>query len=456
MINNDHLKEVINIINEECERLYFVCNDPIHALGVVGIVENLTVVTYSDSPLVEALREGGVDIFLLDEHAEDTKTLHTTNNLISHDAVTRLITTDSDKKSIMVFKNSHVVEEQAKIMGTHLIAAPAKISRSIENKVTFYEALQGEDVPLIPGEVVTMGAKSDYETFARKYGRAFVLQASKGFGGNKTYFVGNAAEFNRVRNDYLKRRLRLTKFIPGATLTINACATKAGTIVKAPFYQLTGFEELTTNRLGACGNDFSIDNLPDTLIDEVIKCTKTIGDIIYSRGFIGIFGVDYVLGDNRFFFIECNPRLVTSISVFTGLETLAAETPLISFHLLENIDQTSSIGNNLAELFPKARTYQGAQLILHNLNADTKIVKLNMKCGVYMFAEGNLKFLRSGYGVDNLKSDDEYLIIPKAISTPVNSGIECARIFTKKQAMFDGILKDEMKRIIKSVYNKLM
>ncbi len=445
------VRDIIKILDSVTRRdahFFFICNDAVNALSMSALVRNLHIISYGASPLTEPLRKEGVNVSLLGAAGGDK--LCTTNNLIAHMFTKVAVSRVSGSKNLLVFKNSAIVEEYAAKLGLRLLAAPANISRRIENKVRFYETSKGKGIPFLPGETLQITDSVDFDDIAGRFGAPFVLQASKGFAGNKTYLINRAADLTDIKAAYNKRVMRLTKYTPGATLTINACATSLGTIVKPPFHQLTGYGELTSNRLGACGNDFRIDDIDRATVDEIVRVTRNIGDMIYSAGYKGIFGVDYIVNNDKVYFVECNPRLVTSLPLFTQIERQYDEPPLIAFHILEQLGEMQSA----AELFERFKSpvnrYIGSQIIMHNLTGAPKRVSADLKCGVYK-SGGGLKLVREGYKLSDIKDDGEFLVIPKAYGNTVNPGMEYARVITAGRAFTEDGLRGDIKMIINQV-----
>lgn len=457
MTNNESINNVLAAVNETGEKYIFVCNDLVHALGFIGLFKEFHIISYDRSALADKMRVDGITVHLLEEEYGDIDDLlKTTNNLVSHDFTKKVISGISGRKNLLVFKNSLIVKERARKLGVALLSAEPKISRWIENKVSFYEYLHGKDIPLIPGEIVENMADADYSVIAEKYGAEFVLQASKGFGGNKTFLIKNAGEFETIKNAYIKRPMRLTRLLHGMTITINACATALGTLAKAPFHQLTGHAELTQNSMGACGNDFNISNIDNGIVDGIIKSSEKIGDILYENGFKGFFGIDFLVCDDRYYFIECNPRFVTSLPIFTHLELLRGEPPLTAFHLLELQGKIESVKDEFLRCKNSAtsRANSGAQMIMHNLSDKTKSISGDMKSGIYMLSD-DLTFVRDGGGFEDIATDDECLVIVKISGKPINSGMECARIMSRGGALEGGELSGKMKKIISIIYSRL-
>ncbi|MFC1856357.1 hypothetical protein ACFL2A_07465, partial [Thermodesulfobacteriota bacterium] len=242
MSESENINRVKGLINGEGGNFFFLCNDVIHALCLYGVIDDLTVISYDAGALHESLVDDGVEIFTLND--ADFSKLKTTNNLISHELVKQHLNDQSGQKRLIVFKNSRVVEECAKELKLDIMMSCSNIARGIENKVGFYDDLKNSSVRLVPGETAMVTKELTYDEISGKYGDNFVMQASKGFGGKNTFMVRSRDDFCEVKGAYLKRKMRLTKFIGGETVTVNGCATKLGTLVSQPFFQVTGVEAL--------------------------------------------------------------------------------------------------------------------------------------------------------------------------------------------------------------------
>jgi predicted ATP-grasp superfamily ATP-dependent carboligase len=456
MRDSEDIKRVKEIVNEGGEKFLFVCNDVVNALSMPDIFDDFCVISYERSPVADALRERGAGVYLLKDDHPGYDKLKSTNNLVSHQFFKEtVLNKGTGEKNLLVFKNSLIVEEYARSLGLKLLMAESGISRGIENKVKFYDELKAEGINVLPGATMTMSDDVEYGELVSEYGDPFVLQAAKGFAGAKTYLVKSGADFAAVKEAYAKRKMRLTKFIDGVTVTINACATKLGCVVKPPFYQLTGINSLTGNEMGACGNDFDIATLARPVVDDIVAATVRIGEIIYKKGFRGLFGIDYIVNDGRSWFIECNPRFVTSLPAFTAMELENDEVPLIAFHVLENMDKTDRVADIINKYKTVSGVYSGAQLILHNLTDKPGVVKSELKCGIYRFTGGSLTFLRDALTRDEISSDDEMLILTKARGSTVNPGMECARILTKGGGIVDNALDGKIVAAVRVLYNNI-
>lgn len=93
-------------------------------------------------------------------------------------------------------------------------------------------------------------------------------------------------------------------------LNVGGTVWKDGTTVHYPSVQVIGIPECVTRRFGYCGNDFTtIRDLDDRVINDIESSTITIGEWLRTQGYLGTFGVDYLLDSEGVLrFTEVNPR----------------------------------------------------------------------------------------------------------------------------------------------------
>lgn len=96
--------------------------------------------------------------------------------------------------------------------------------------------------------------------------------------------------------------------------------------------QLIGIEGLTNRRFGYCGNDFAaVPALGRRLIGDIERSVRLIGNWLGTQGYLGAFGVDFLVSEGVALFTEVNPRfqgsthLSTELSVELGLGCLLLE-----------------------------------------------------------------------------------------------------------------------------------
>lgn len=404
--------------------LTFAGRDPHYAIGLEPLLRSYRVISVEDAPALEVLASRGVQTFVLRTRSSEPAA-RTTQSLLENDSIVQFLDTRPDTQ-LLVFKTSYAIELLCRRHGWGLLAAPAGLARRWENKVMFRQMAAAHGWPQPPGLVVEL-AKADYAGLAGRLGEHFVLQAAHGYGGARTYDVQNRADFDAAQRALRVPEVRATAFIQGRPLTLNACVTARGVAASLPFSQATGMPCLTRYRLGSCGNDWSAAPLHEVDPVPFVALADRVGTALGEAGFKGIFGLDFVLGeDGTTYLIEVNPRLVASIALYTQLELVEGRLPLLARHILAHLDPDA----DRAPLDLHQAAVTGAQLILHNVNNRAIRVKGRPMTGVYRWSreEGGLKFLRPAVRADELVADDELLVLMPAHGRVVESGSAYARI----------------------------
>lgn len=97
---------------------------------------------------------------------------------------------------------------------------------------------------------------------------------------------------------------------PSVPLNIAACISPNGCITTHPAsLQIIGPSICTTRMFGYCGNDFTaIKNLDKKVLDKMHAVTIEVGSWMSRNGYIGAFGIDFLLYDGSLYLTEINPR----------------------------------------------------------------------------------------------------------------------------------------------------
>jgi hypothetical protein len=358
--------------------LTFAGPDPHHAIGLDRLVPGYRVASVDAPPALDVLAGEGVGTYAVDRVAAQPGTSARSAQALLADPGAAAFLNEQATVRLLVFKTNAVVESLCQANGWTLLAGPAAVARRWENKIAFRALAEGLGLRQPPGAVVDL-AGSGYADIAAQLGPCFVLQAPHGYSGSRTHYVPDAAGFAAALASLGQRPARATSFLPGLPLTLNACVTARGVAVSAPFVQVTGVPALTRYPLGSCGNDWSTAQELDLDPAAFRTMAEAIGGALSRQGYRGVFGVDFVLGEeHQPYLIEVNPRLVASIALYTQLELAAGRLPLLARHVLAflapELDE--------APLDQHESPVDGAQVILHNLAEDSRRVAVELDCGV--------------------------------------------------------------------------
>jgi threonine synthase len=354
-------------VAERVPGLTYIGPDPHYGIGLEALLPTMRFACLDQTPAVERLRAAGHEVHVAEEPEGEDGHVGGRNTLavLRSSAVHRALEAGAPPV-VLVFKSSHAIAERCAELAWPLLAPEARVARRWENKVAFREIARDLGLPQPPGEVVPL-AEVGYAELARRLGERLVVQGAHGYAGAKTYLVQTAQDFAAASAALRGRRARVTSLLAGETWTLNACVTARGVAVGAPFRQITGLPELTTYRLGSCGQDWSATKTLGDGGEALLAMARTIGEGLAADGYRGLFGVDYLRDlEGRAHVIEVNPRLVASIAAFTQLELAAGRLPLLARHVMALADPAA----DGAPLDLHQAPLEGGQLVLHHVGAQ--------------------------------------------------------------------------------------
>jgi|DewCreStandDraft_5_1066085.scaffolds.fasta_scaffold00847_11 glutathione synthase/RimK-type ligase-like ATP-grasp enzyme len=434
----------------------YVSNDVNHGVGLERLLPGYSIACIDETDVVHYLQDAGVRVFCLEQAMGRKNALfRSTEQLLAH-PLTQAFLDSLGQPQLAFFKMSHQIEQLCRRKGWHVLGPPPLLARQMEHKLHFRQVLDRLGLPGPPGEELEL-APERAEELVQRHGLPLVIQLPRGFGGNHTFLVRDRLSLHATLARHAGRPGRVSRYIPGETLTINACVTRWGTVSSTPFYQLTGMAECTVYPLGACGNDWGTARLEARVLEQVYDATERIGRYLSEQGYRGIFGLDFVVGrdDRRVYVVECNPRLVASIPLYTKLQLAQGQLPLLLLHLAELAGVPYSL--DVAALAQELRRpLDGAQAILHNLSGQPARVRADVRCGVYVWDDTGLHFVREGYAVDACRRPGEFLVLAADADRIVNPAVECARVqFPCSVVDTGGRLPPEYTQLLRAVYAAL-
>lgn len=195
-----------------------------------------------------------------------------------------------------------------------------------------------------------------------------VLRPSRASGGAGISVVRTAEELESAWQDDSSHLMGVADYLEAALpLNVNACVYGPATVTVHPAsVQLIGIAGYTNRRFGYCGNDFAavrgLDTIALALVDDT---TRGIGRWLGRMGFLGAFGVDYLLDGHRLYFAEVNARMQGSSRMASALASRTGHVDLLLDHI------SVFLGLPPAEMLTVAdwmtETPPAAQVIRHNL-----------------------------------------------------------------------------------------
>lgn len=307
--------------------------------------------------------------------------------------------------------------------------------KKFRNKVLFRGVLKELDIPPIPGEQGSLDDR-DYSDLKEKYG-SFVIQLPDSSGGKGTFFIKSKKDFKRARKSSDRENALVTKMIAGPSPSITGCVTRHGTVYTNLQNQLLDIPESVSPDVGCgvfCGHDWTSSGFEKEVEEQAYRYAEKIGKYLKETGYRGIFGLDLVLDKKtgKLYIVECNPRLLGSFPTLTMVQMLGREPPIIAFHLAEFLDLDYEMNlEEINRLMKKDK--KGTHLILYTKSGPSKNHG-TVRPGVYRFEGNDMKYLRPGYRLSDLKDKNEFAVVdnPPFRNTEFKKHRRLCRIITHR------------------------
>lgn len=333
------LSEIYTFFRKNTTPIYFVSPTSYNLLGLDQWVSNFEFINYFDSfdgyhPRVFIPTLSGPPEF---RSMEDVN-----NYLLGHKEVVDMVRRRGGKGKALFVMFDEETEELAADLGLDVTLPPAGLRKRLDSKIETTRLGNEAGVSSVPN---AMGRATSYEELmqlaaSEKLGNHLVVQTPYGDSGKTTFFIRSEEDWNKNADKMRDEQLKVMKYINHLPGTVEAVATRHGTLVGPVMTDITGFSELTPYKGGWCGNDVSTTVLPERVRQAVREMCKKLGDRLYQEGYRGTMCVDYLIDTDtdEVYLGEINPR-ISGATAPTSLATAKyGGAPLMMFHLLEFMD----------------------------------------------------------------------------------------------------------------------
>lgn len=331
------LSEIYKFFRKNQTPIYFVSPTPFNLLGLGRWINKFEYINYFDSfdgthPKVTVPREHGPHEF---------KSIEDVNNyLLKHKEVRKRIKERGPGKILMVMFDEES-ERLAKEIGCEVALPPAKLRIHIDSKIVTTQLGNEAGIQSAPN---VLGRAKSYAALKKlsakgKLGNDLVVQTPYGDSGRTTFFIKSEADWKKWADKIAGEDLKVMKRINHLPGTVEAVATRHGTLVGPMQIDITGFGELTPYKGGWCGNDAFTTGYGRER-KAVLKMAQKLGRRLYEVGYKGAFCMDFLIDtDTREVYLgEINPR-ISGASPLTNLITSTyGGCPMFLFHMLEFMD----------------------------------------------------------------------------------------------------------------------
>ena len=247
------LTDVYAFFRQNQTPITFLSPTPYNLLGLGRWINKFEYINYFDSfdgahPKISVPREHGVHEF---------RSIEDVNNYLLRHKEVRARLKERGPGYLLLVMFDEETEVLARELGQKIALPPAKLRKHIDSKITTTKLGNAAGIQSAPN---CMGrAKSFRELMklaaAARLGTDLVVQTPYGDSGRTTFFIKSEADWNKNEGDLVKEQLKIMRRINHLPGTVEAVATKHGTLVGPLQTDITGFAEVTPYKGGWCGND---------------------------------------------------------------------------------------------------------------------------------------------------------------------------------------------------------
>ncbi len=344
------------------------------------------------------------------------------------------------------YRSLKVLEKDSRF---RVLAPPLTLKDLFDDKLRQLELFSMLGVKT-PSTIVCSLDETTFTSAADIFDGPFVVQPPVGSSGENTYFVNDETDFEKVK-DRLEPSLRVkvSKYLPVPSLNGHCVVlqTRKGlrSIAACPSVQIVGTYGCTSRAEIYCGNDFSAaGKVPNSIREEICNIMEKVGLFMGAKGFLGLFGMDFLLNGDEVLALEINPRFQGSTMLLSLLQVDRGEVPLAALHVMQYMGMIEEFTQDFLEQSKRMyRTpYKGAHLIVHSLKDEPCRIEHDIKAGIYTLVNNAVEHIRNGTTYRDINSPDEWCILGNlpGITTKICREARFAMIQTR-ESVLDSHLK---------------
>ena len=389
------LSDVYRFTRSNRTPVYFVSPTPYNILGIDQWLGAFEYVSYFDT--FDGLHP---HVFVPGhDSAREFESFESVNTyLLGHKEVVDRIHRRGGGKALFVMFDADT-EQLAAEAGLEIALPPRELREHVDSKITTTELANEAGIASAPNVLSRAGSYAELLQRANgaSLGTDLVVQTPYGDSGRTTFFIRSEADWDKNAEDLVDDDLKIMRRIEHLPGTLEACATRHGTLVGPIQTDLTGFDALTPYRGGWCGNDLFPGVFDERIREDIRSMARRLGDTLYAHGYRGVFCLDFLVenGTGEVYLGEINPR-ISGASPLTSLVTSKyGGAPLFLFHLLEFLDVDWEL--DLQRIQERWVDYdEWSQLVLKQTEDVVELITDAPQTGLWrMRDDGQIEFLRT-------------------------------------------------------------
>ncbi len=436
--------------------IYFISATNFNLLGIDEWVRNFKYICYIDC------YDGRHPNTFVPEpgpHPEFQSIEEINTYLLEHKQVHDFVKGRGKRSKATFLMFDETTEAAAKALGMQVWFPSAALRSSLDDKIATVRVGNQAGVPSVPNELAELESYDDLRRRAKKLGPDLVLQTAFGDSGHTTFFISSEKDWKRHADEIVGQgEVKIMKRIDCRQAAIEACTTKAGTIVGPLMTEIVGFKELTPYKGGWAGNEIFADAFTPELRAKARDLTFKFGEQLRKEGYRGYFELDFLIDKDSgdMWLGELNPRVTGASSMTNHAAFAHADAPLFLFHLLEfsgvefDLD-VSALNDRWAD---PDNIDSWSQLVIKHTDDSVDVVTSAPQSGIYhMNEDGSVEFSRFDYHRRAVESEHEAFFLRISGSGDYRyEGADLGILVTRGRLMTKGFkLNPRAKRWIEAI-----
>lgn len=317
--------------------IYFISATNFNLLGQDEWVRHFKYVSY-----IDCYDGRHPNVFVPEEmpHAEFQSIEDINNYLLEHKDVIDFIRRRGARPVAVFLMFDERTEELCRELGIEIWFPPAALRSRCDNKMETVRIGNKAGVASVPNALAPVKSHAELLKIADEHGLGsdLVIQTAFGDSGHTTFFIASEDDWNRHADEITPDpEVKIMKRINCRGATLEACATRCGTLVGPLLTEIVGHKELTPYKGGWCGNEIFPGAFSQEVLDQAKESAFRFGNQLREEGYRGYFDLDFLIDQDTgdVYLGELNPRVTGASSMTNHAAFAHADAPLFLFHLLE-------------------------------------------------------------------------------------------------------------------------
>lgn len=364
----------------------------------------------------------------------------------SFDAIDDYLASNVRPVETICYRSLRVLEEEPRC---RVLAPPLELKNHFDDKTRQLDLFARLGLATVESQAMLLSGVS-YERVAHRFGAHMVVQAPTGSSGETTRFVRSRGDWVQMRTenpDWERVKVAAYRRLPSLNTHGVVVKTSEGLrcLAASPSLQIVGVGSCTDREAIYCGNDFGASAQVSTQAREAaLLWTQRVGEEMGRSGFLGVFGMDFLLDGDDIFALEINPRFQGSTALLTALQVERGEIPLVALQVLQHSGLIDRVPTDSLDLLEEAWSipYEGAHLVLHATEADPGLFQHELTAGVYRLLGDRLTRAREGDSVAELCSANEWVVLDNLPLPDITviPGARTAMVQTRAQVLAEDLM----------------